>query len=800
MSANYDDVLAQLREAGLLVDTLVPGRMQRCRVEGGGKERRGWYMLHELQLSGGDQLLVGSFGVWHGNDNGAMKIELRKRDAELTADQRAALKTRIAEDRKRAEQDRKRDADRAAEAARLMWGRLSEEGDSDYLVRKHVQGYGLRYSPTGAAALPLLDTAGKIHGLQLLRSKANAEKTGKPEKEYWPAGVAKKGHFHLIGTPTAVLLLAEGYATAATLHMATGLPVAVAFDAGNLLPVATALRDRYHGIKILVCADDDSLAKCKHCKAPVVLANHPKKCPHCGEDHGRSNAGFDAATATALAVAGAWAMPLFEDEDARRAQFIERGRKLTDFNDLQATEGLHLVRIQVEAKLWELGWKAETRASHRTTAGEGDDGELHPIGSLDELLERYSMVYAQGGTVFDAKEHILVSLSDMRDLCLRRDLHRFWMEHPKRKIVRIDNVDFDPSETKAGITCNLWAGWPTKPKKGNCQLLLDMLWHMCRGEGQGSEALFFWVLKWLAYPLKHPGAKMKTAVVIHGPQGTGKNLFFDEYMSIYGKYGRVLDQAALEDKFNDWASRKLFLLADEVVARTEVYHLKNKLKALITGTRIRINPKNIAAYEEDNHANLVFLSNEAMPVVLEEDDRRHAVIWTPGKLDADFYRRVLKEIADGGTAALHDYLLNLDLGDFDEGTAPPDTDAKRELIGLGQDSPLRFYDLLLEKDIPGLVARPGLSQDWYATYKAWCGQVNAPCAPMNKFINALQRKRNVPAPDRNRKRYVIEQTEFGPHGMLMIGSCDAGDRNEKQFFGDSVVAVRQALSALKGRT
>lgn len=85
-------------------------------------------------------------------------------------------------------------------------------------------------------------------------------------------------------------------------------------------------------------------------------------------------------------------------------------------------------------------------------------------------------------------------------------------------------------------------------------------------------------------------------------------------------------------------------VADEVVARTEVYHLKNKLKALITGDRIRINPKNIQAYEEDNHANLVALSNEAMPVVLEEDDRRHAMIWTPEKLTEDFYKEVLADI------------------------------------------------------------------------------------------------------------------------------------------------------------
>ena len=56
----------------------------------------------------------------------------------------------------------------------------------------------------------------------------------------------------------------------------------------------------------------------------------------------------------------------------------------------------------------------------------------------------------------------------------------------------------------------------------------------------------------------------------------------------------------------------------------------------VMGEQIRINPKNMAAYWEANHVNMVFLSNEAMPVVLEDDDRRHAVIWTPEQLDRDF--------------------------------------------------------------------------------------------------------------------------------------------------------------------
>ena len=803
MLANYDDVLGQLRDAGLIVDTLdTSGRMVRCKIEGD-RERRGWYVLHELQASSGDVLVVGSYGVWHGNDNGAVKVELRKRDSEFTAEQREALKRRLAEARKMAAAARRAEAEKAAAAAVRAWAKAASEGEAEYLAAKGVQGFGLRYGKSGVAVVPMLDANGSIHGLQLLRSAKQAEATRKPAKEFWPAGIAKKGHFHLIGgTPQWILLLAEGYATAATLHMATGYPVAVAFDAGNLASVAQALAKRYRGIHILVCADDDSLQKCRHCRGRVLLAEHPTICPSCGEEHRADNAGILGASAAALEVKGTTLAPVFADEAGRRAAFIDHGRKHTDFNDLHALEGLHVVRNQIEARLTELSWRApaESRAASIPTTGGAGQGTLKPIDSLDELLRRFALVYGQGGTVFDHDEHAMVALGDMRDACVRRELHRAWMEHPNRAMVRVREVDFDPSCRKPGITCNLYAGWPTTPVPGSCEKLLALLWHMCGAERQ-QRALFEWLLKWLAYPLQHPGAKMKSAIVIHGPQGTGKNMFFDEYMKLYGDYGRVLDQAALEDKFNDWASRKLFLLADEVVARTEVYHLKNKLKALVTGDRIRINPKNIQAYEEDNHANFVFLSNEAMPLVLEEDDRRHAVIWTPEKLPQEFYREVMAEIAAGGTAALHHYLLQLDLGDFTNGTYPPMTAAKAELIQLSMDSPLRFLDQLYDQDIPGITPRPAPSKEWYELYKLWCTREGVKPAPAPKFVNALVRKRGIAHPEQARKRYLVDQTTHGPHGFLMLGNCmPPADRSETAWLGDEVLAFRVALNDYRGRT
>ena len=792
-AVNYGDVLDQLRGAGLVVDGLEVGRLMRCRVEGD-REKRGWYALHEITGKHGDTLMVGRFGVWHGNDPGTQQVELRKLD--LSDEQRRAVRTRMTEDLKRAKRDRQAQAMRAAEAAARAWKACSPDGDCDYLSRKNVRAHGVRFSESGAMAVPMLDVAGRVHGLQIIRPK---KRNGR-DKEYWPAGVAKRGHFHLVGSPTWVVLVAEGYATAASLHEATGHPVAVAFDAGNLVPVAEALKGRYRTARVLICADDDDLVAHKGtkkepgCGHRFRLTAAPKLCPECQQPHGLSNAGLNSASAAAMQVDGAWIRPMFEDPAAVLDQWVRAGHKRTDFNDLHVAEGLHQVRVQVEAHLLELGWRPATARRTTTTSGGGDD-PLKPVDTLDEMLARFALVYGKNGMLFDREEHAVLSKSDAFDLCMYRHLPKTWMEQPERTIVRPREVGFDPGNEDPNITCNLWSGWPTTPKAGNCERLLELLSYMCKDESDKPD-LLQWVTRWLAYPIQHPGAKMKSCIVVHGPQGAGKNLFFEAYMSIFGDYGRVIGQDAIEDKFTDWASRKLFLLADEVVARVDLYHLKNKLKSLITGDWISINSKNVARYDERNHVNLVFLSNEPMPVVLEEDDRRHCVIWTPSKAPPDFYAKVLAEIRDGGIAALHQHLLEVDLGDFHPGTPPPDSRAKDELIRLGLDSPLRFYEDVADGELKGITPTVGLSTDWYEVYRVWCGRNGHKPAPHPKFTNALVRKRHVV---NLRKRYLDGQTTRGPHYVLCLGRYDPPEGgNEQDWLGERIDTFRAATRDYRG--
>ncbi|MBP6188987.1 MAG: DNA primase [Azonexus sp.] len=790
---NYDDVLDQLLAGGLKVDTvktsrggvtagqLVVGSTSpvRCETEDS-TEKRGWYWISVVQLPDAEgrleDYLIGSYGIYHANDNGKQNLKL-KRDGRpsLSPAEKDAMRTRLADQAKKAKALRAAEAKKAADEADRCWRKYLPTGESDYLKRKGVQAHGLRFSPSGngTVAVPMLRD-GRVVGLQIIRGK---DRGNKLEKQYWPAGMDKVGAYHLIGgIPRGLVLVAEGYATAATLHETTNLPVAVAFDAGSLMPVVAELAQKYRTSKILICADDDYLTP--------------------------GNPGCEAARLAATAHGAAWCKPIF----AKERSTTKKGP--TDYNDLANLEGPHVVAAQIAAHLESLGWKLP-RARELTTGGQGElpsKAILSSLISVDEACDRFALIYGGKGTLFDHQEHLLVPKSDVLDIIPDHGW-REWKLRQDRKVVRLSEVGFDPACTDKTIRCNLWGGWPTEPKTGKCEVLLDLLRYLCSAE-QNSADLFTWAIRWLAYPIQHPGAKMRTALIFHGPQGTGKNLFFEAIMAIYGEYGRIVGQAEIEDKFNDWASRKLFLIADEVVARQELYHVKNKLKSFVTGEWIRINPKNVAAHDERNHCNVVYLSNETQPLPIEQDDRRHFVIWTPAKLSADFYQDVRDEINTGGIAALHQYLLDIDLGDFDEHTKPPETQAKRDLIEVGAGNVQRFIKAWLGGDTSHPVCPCG-SSDLYLAYTRWCREdgVRNP-REANQFIGEIAKLPGwekghkdrydnlLEGPSRNklRQRFIIPSLETLTQGAKLGADYRKTDtQNQTEWLTDCFFAFTNSL-------
>jgi len=721
--SNYDDVLRQLQAFGLEVQHLQVDtpRPVRCRTRTDrGREKTGWYILHELRTRAGEALLVGAYGDWReGVDaNGrpiSHRIELSQRA--LTEEEKAAVRRRVREDRQRAERAREAAARRAARRAEKAWAACGPVSESRYLREKQVGAHGIRQSPSGNLVIPLHDANGKIHGLQVIYDTPEAARRRGRGKDFWPAGLTKRGRFYLIGAPTWLVLVAEGYATAASLHEATGLPVAVAYDAGNLKPVCEALAQRYKDARILVCADDDWLGRCRRCKRLTPVET--PACRHCGEAHGKGNTGVAAASSAALAVGGSWVAPVFADRG--------ESEKLTDFNDLHRREGLHVVRAQIEARLQALGWKPKAPV---------DDGQAL-VFSLDLLLEDYALIYGTE-TVFDGVRRRIVHLSALR-AAAGKSLVRMWLEHPERRLVMPEQVGFDPTEQDRDILCNLWGGWPTTPKAGSCDRLLELFEYLC-AEEDDPPALFDWVMKWLAYPIQHPGAKMQTALLVHGPEGTGKNTAFGCVRRIYGKYGGIFDQTQLESQFNGFMSGKLFMIGNEVVTRVELYHQQGRLKNLITEDEIQINEKNLPTRLEANHCNFVFFSNRLDIAKLDRGDRRYCVIWTPPPLGEDFYREVADEIAAGGTEALHHHLATLPLGDFGPHTKPPMTRAKRDLIEMSVDPTEKFIDDWLAGELP-LPATVVPTQELYEAYRTWARKEGLARTASKRVLIGAARKR-----------------------------------------------------------
>lgn len=148
-------------------------------------------------------------------------------------------------------------ADEAAERAARIWDSArSALADHPYLVAKQAVPLALRMDASRRLVVPLQDGDGRLHSVETIAPDG---------AKRFLAGGAKKGHFAVVGAepgplpePAGPVLICEGWATGASLYMATGHRVVAAMDAGNLMPVAEALRSRFPTVDLVLVADNDA--------------------------------------------------------------------------------------------------------------------------------------------------------------------------------------------------------------------------------------------------------------------------------------------------------------------------------------------------------------------------------------------------------------------------------------------------------------------------------------------------------------------------------------------------------------
>ncbi|MBU6954553.1 DUF5906 domain-containing protein [Hahella sp. HN01] len=812
-----DEVLDRFRSAGLVVDSLdTSGDLVRCPVDGDRRGKKsGWYICFKITTDSGKESYQGRFGNQSIDDK---TLYFDTSDPAMSKDELRELRKSFL-DRRRAEMDAKEEASREKVRRRAgqIWEGLPLSGASPYLSNKGVAGFGVRYT-RGSVVVPVRRIADDVlTGLQFISAEGGKK---------FLTGTSKKGAGHLIGKidPDCPLIVCEGYATGASLHMATEWPVLVAFDCGNLLPAAQAIRELRPDVQLIIAGDNDASSEDNPGKAAAIAAAQElgaiatvpdiESMPECLRpdfpklDYNDMHLarGLDVISHQMTGVLNnpelnlAAASPAPPSEEESRAngevisidleQVLNRYALIageTKFWDCQERSEIKKTAfVELIGKSIYNEWKEHerrrmiTRADVAAIQNGGEGGDLR-------ILQRYVYIYPTKDA-WDTERKDRIPLENLR-AAMPND-YDWWLKHPQRRQVDSDRLVFDPTMTADPKThINIFEGLPHKPSPKSefwrCDAIRELIRWLCNDDVDVID----WVMKWLAYPIQNVGAKMDTALMFHSDvHGSGKSLLFaDICRQLYGKYAAVLGQHQLESQYTDWRDRLLFAVFEEVLSRDQKYAHLGTIKHMITGKTQRIEKKFVSGWEEANHMNCIFLSNEFQPFPLEPSDRRFLVVWPRATLPEHLQQLVSNEMENGGIEAFYGYLLAYNTKGFNEHTKPLMTDDKARLIHFGLSGTELFYQAWRD----GLLEAPYMScitTDLYEVYKRWCSREGERSLTQTKFSLLLSVKEH-----KSRERFIEGTSISARQHMFFVVDEDGHDRSvsRQQWLGNCVVKFRQ---------
>jgi len=285
---------------------------------------------------------------------------------------------------------------------------------------------------------------------------------------------------------------------------------------------------------------------------------------------------------------------------------------------------------------------------------------------------------------------------------------KHWLQHPSR--AEFDEAKFAPGRLLPSNIFNLWHGWPVGWSNGRPRRMLD---HMLNVMCDGDPDVLDWVLGWLAHAVQRPEETITTALVLAGPQGSGKNVFVKLLFELFAPHTLMCTQSSqLVGNFNAHLMDKMFVFANEAFFAGNKKEA-NVLKSLVTDETMMVEPKGVDAFQVRKHFRLILASNEARVVDLEIDDRRYCVL----NVDAEEWnnsRRYFGEFIEawrerGEREMFMKLLKDFPLDDWRE-DAIPETLARQEQRELSLPPAAReVHDLLAEGQLSAVAIDPSKS-------------------------------------------------------------------------------------------
>ena len=207
-------------------------------------DKPGWYLVF------GDGIPAGRFGCWRAGMEVTWRADVGRK---LTQIEEMTHLKRLTEAKALRDAALERQHQVASDTVEKIWTTANPaSSEHPYLAKKNIQTHGARITGDGRLVLPLYDSDGTLATLQYIDHEGG--------KLYHPGGQTG-GKFWMVGSldEPGTLFVAEGFATAATIHETTSRPCVVAYSASNLVPVTGTLREMYGATQdIVIVADHDN--------------------------------------------------------------------------------------------------------------------------------------------------------------------------------------------------------------------------------------------------------------------------------------------------------------------------------------------------------------------------------------------------------------------------------------------------------------------------------------------------------------------------------------------------------------
>ena len=238
-----------LTDKGLIpAEIMADGKLHRCPTQTKPHKQNGAYIAH---------VDIPATLWWCNWENGEQGTFTESGERPLSPAERDVLQRRQNNIRRQREEEYAQRYETAAKQAQdILNASFPGSSEHPYLRRKGIPALAdMRQTRNGMLLLPIRGISGKVQSLQYIAPDGT--------KRFLVGGKVQGGYFVLPGNPEKPLVLCEGYATGASIHLAVNCTVYVTFSANNLPFVANLVRHTFPDASIIICGDNDEAGRGK---------------------------------------------------------------------------------------------------------------------------------------------------------------------------------------------------------------------------------------------------------------------------------------------------------------------------------------------------------------------------------------------------------------------------------------------------------------------------------------------------------------------------------------------------------